>query len=151
MSELGASRWRQLAWLAAGLAAAASLAFALASPAHVEDGWEYRGFFLVVAMVEMALAVWLIVWAWGRGTLTERDRGVLRRATVIGAIAATAGIVVYFAMLATGVQHAGHSPEAVAAGPAPLDVATRVIELALVAALIRLGMLTSGHEEATVS
>ena len=139
--------FRRLLWLAAGLAAFASLAFAFASPAHVEDGWEYRGFFLAVSVAEMALAVALVAWSWRTEAWSERD---LRRAhgTVsIGAIVAAAGVVVYVVTLVTGVQHAGHSPESVAAGPAVLDVVTKVAEVALVAILVRLAILTSTDDQ----
>lgn len=134
----------RLAWLAAGLAALASLAFAFASPAHVEDGWEYRGFFLVIAIVEMGLALWLVARPGGAGD----ERG-LRRAAIVGAIAASAGVAVYLLTLVTGIQHAGHSPETIAAGPAPLDVVTKIVEVALAGVLIRIVMLVpSGDPDA---
>jgi hypothetical protein len=147
MTEVAASRLRPLLWLAAGLAAFASLAFALASPAHVEDGWEYRGFFLAVAIAEMALGVALIVWSWRTEPLAERDLRVAHAAVAIGAIVAAASVMVYVVTSVTGVQHAGHSAETIAAGPAVLDIVTKVAEVALVAVLIGLAILTSGDDE----
>lgn len=148
MTELAASRLTPLLWLAAGLAAFASLAFGMASPAHVEDGWEYRGFFLVVAVAEMALAVLLAAWAWRTAAWSDPDLRVAHAAVVIGAVVAGAGVAVYLLTWVTGVQHAGHSPEVAAAGPAVLDVVTKFVEVALVAVLVRLAMLTSRDEEA---
>lgn len=149
MTELVMSRWRPLLWLAAGLAAFASLAFAFASPAHVEDGWEYRGFFLVVAVVEMALAVWLVSWSWRADSLSERDLRVAHGSVVVGALVAAAGVLVYFVTLVTGIQHAGHSPETVAAGPALLDLVTKGAEVALAVVLVRLAVITSSDDEET--
>ena len=142
VTEAHADRWKSLAVLAAALAAAASLAFAFASPAHVEDGWEYRGFFLLVATLEMGLAVWLF------GRRTDDERAV-HRAAIAGAILAAASVAVYVLTYVTGVQHAGHSAETIAAGPAPLDILTRVVEVALVAVLVRLAMLTSERPATT--
>ena len=144
-------RFRRLLWLAAGLAAFASLAFAFASPAHVEDGWEYRAFFLAVAVAEMALAVGLVAWSWRTDAWSERDLGRVHQAISVGAVVAAAAVVVYVVTLVTGVQHAGHSPESVAAGPAALEVVTKVVEVALVAVLVRLAMLTSTDDEDAVS
>jgi hypothetical protein len=139
--------FRRLLWLAAGLAAFASLAFAFASPAHVEDGWEYRGFFLAVAVAEMALAVGLVAWSWRTDAWSERDVGRVHQAISVGAIVAGAGVVVYVVTLVTGAQHAGHSPESVAAGPNVLDVVTKVAEIMLVAVLVRLAILTSTDDQ----
>ena len=141
------TRLRPLLWIAAGLAAFASLAFAFASPAHVEDGWEYRGFFLVIAMVEMALAVVLTVWSWRSEPLSERDQRIAHAIVVLGALVAAAGALVYVVTLVTGMQHAGHSPETIAAGPAPLDLVTKAAEVVLVIVLVRLAALTSSDEE----
>ena len=151
MTDVAASRLRPLLWLAAGLAAFASLAFALASPAHVEDGWEYRGFFLAVAVAEMALGVALIVWSWRTESLSGRDLRIAREAVVIGAIIAAASVMVYVVTWVTGVQHAGHSPETIAAGPAVLDIVSKGAEVALVAALIPLAILTSSDDEKATS
>jgi hypothetical protein len=147
MTEVAASRLRPLLWLAAGLAAFASMAFALASPAHVEDGWEYRGFFLAVAVAEMALGVALIVWSWRTEPLAEPDLRVRHAAVAIGAVLAAASVIVYLVSWVTGVQHAGHSAETIAAGPAVLDIVTKVAEVALVAVLIGLAILTSSDDE----
>jgi hypothetical protein len=141
MTDPTPSRLSPLLWLAAALAAFASLAFAFASPAHVEDGWEYRGFFLVVAVAEMALAVGLIAWSWRRDRLSGRDLRLARGAVELGAIVATAGVLVYVATWVTGVGHEGHSPETIAAGPAVLDIVTKIAESALLVVLIRLGTL----------
>lgn len=150
MTDVAAPRLRPLLWLAAGLAAFASLAFALASPAHVEDGWEYRGFFLAVAVAEMALGVVLIVCSWRPEPLSGRDLRVGRGAVEFGAIVAAASVMVYVVTWVTGVQHAGHGPETIAAGPAVLDIVTKVVEVALFAVLIRLAVLISDRgEEAT--
>ena len=146
MIEVPSARWRTLAWLAAGLAAFSSLAFAMAIPAHVEDGWEYRGFFAAVAVAEMALAVALVAWSWRTEPLSGRDLRLPHAAVAYGAVIAAASVGVYFFTLVTGIQHAGHSAEVVAAGPAPLDIVTKVAEIALVAVLVRLAILTSGDE-----
>ena len=151
MTDLAASRLRPLLWLAAGLAAFSSLAFGLASPAHVEDGWEYRGFFLAVAVAEMALAVILVFWSWRTEPMAERDLRAAHATVVVGASVTAASVVVYVILLVTGVQHAGHSPESAAAGPAALDVVTKVAEVALVAVLVRLAILTSSDDEAVAS
>jgi hypothetical protein len=151
MTDVAASRLRPLLWLAAGLAASASLAFALASPAHVEDGWEYRGFFLAVAFAEMALGVALIVWSWRTEPLSGRDLRIAREAVVIGAIIAAASVIVYVVTSVTGVQHAGQSPETIAAGPAVLDILSKGAEVALVAVLIPLAILTSSDGEEAAS
>ena len=151
MTDVAASRLRPLLWLAAGLAVFASLAFALASPAHVEDGWEYRGFFLAVAVAEMALGVALVVWSWRREPLSGRDLRIARAAVVFGAIIAAASVMVYVVTSVTGVQHAGHSPETIAAGPAVLDIVSKGAEVALVAALIPLAILTSSDDEKATS
>ncbi len=143
MSDLAPSRLRPLLWLAAGLAAFASLAFAFASPAHVEDGWEYRGFFLAVAVAEMSLGVALIVWSWRTEPLSGRGLRVARGAVELGAIVAAASVMVYVVIWVTGVGHAGHSPETIAAGPAVLDIVTMVAEVALLVVLIRLAILAS--------
>lgn len=143
MSDLAPSRLRPLLWLAAGLAAFGSLAFALASPAHVEDGWGYRGFFLAVAIAEMALGVALIVWSWRTEPLSGRDLHVARGAVEFGAIVAAASVLTYVVTWVSGVGHEGHSPETIAAGPALLDILTKVAEVALLVVLIRLAVLTS--------
>ena len=142
---------KRLLWLAAGLAAFASLAFAFASPAHVEDGWEYRGFFLAVAVAEMALAILLIAWSWRTAPLSERELRSAHAVVVVGAIVAAAGVAAYFVLLVTGLQHAGHSPESAAAGPALLDIVTKVAEIALVAVLVRLAVLTSSEDDETAA
>ncbi|MGZ8475790.1 MAG: hypothetical protein ACXWWQ_06155 [Candidatus Limnocylindria bacterium] len=147
MTDITASRLKPLLWMAAGLAAFASLAFAFASPAHVEDGWEYRGFFLAVAVAEMALAVALIVWSWRPEPLSGRDLRVARGAVELGAIIAAAGVLVYVTTWVTGVGHAGHSPETIAAGPAALDIVTKVAEVALLVVLIRLATLMSSRAQ----
>jgi drug/metabolite transporter (DMT)-like permease len=139
-------RIRQLSWLAAGLAALASLAFAFASPAHVEDGWEYRGFFLVAALVQMGIAVLLAVRSMRREPLTPADLRITHGAAIIGAIVAAASVVVYVVTYVTGIQHQGHSEEAVAAGPALLDLVTKAAEAVLVVVLVRLAVLTSPEE-----
>ena len=136
----------RLVWVAAGLAALASLLFAFAIPAHVEDGWEYRGFFVVVAVAEMALALALVAWSWRTEPLSGAE---LRRAHAVvayGAAVPAASVLVYSFTLVTGIQHAGHSPEVIAAGPAPLDIITKIVEVALVIVLVRLAMLTSTDE-----
>jgi hypothetical protein len=138
---------RRLMWLAAALAAFASLAFAFASPAHVEDGWEYRGFFLAVAVVEMGVAVLLVARSWRTDPLAESDLRIVHGAAVIGALVAAAGVVVYFFTLVTGIQHTGHSAEAVAAGPALLDLVTKAAEAVLVVVLVRLAVVTSLEED----
>ena len=143
MSDLARSRLRPLLWLAAGLAAFASLAFAFASPAHVEDGWEYRGFFLAVAAAEMALSVALIVWSWRTEPLSGRELRVARGAAEFGAIVAAASVLAYVVTWVTGVGHEGHSPETIAAGPAVLDIVTKVAEVALLVVLVRLAILVS--------
>ena len=147
MIELAPSRLRPLLWVAAGLAAFASLAFAMASPAHVEDGWEYRGFFVAVAVAEMALALLLAAWAWRTAPWSDPDLRVAHGVAVIGAVVAGAGVAVYLLTWVTGVQHAGHSPEVTAAGPAVLDVVTKAVEVALLAVLVRLAILTSRDDE----
>ena len=146
MTDVAASRLRGLLWLAAGLAAFSSLAFAFASPAHVEDGWEYRGFFLVVAAAEMALAVALLAWSWRSQPMSERDLRALHGIVVVGAVVAAAGVIGYAFTLVTGIQHAGHSPESIAAGPAPLDLVTKVAEAALVIVLTWLAVVTSAGD-----
>lgn len=151
MADVAQPWSRRLIWLAAGLSTFASLAFALAAPEHVEDGWEYRGFFLAVAVAEMALGVALIVWSWRTEPLSGRDLRVAREAVVIGAIVAAASVMVYVVTSVTGVQHAGHSPETIAAGPAVLDIVTKVAEVALVAVLIRLAILMSSDDEETAA
>jgi uncharacterized membrane protein len=151
VTEFAEHRWRPIVWLAAGLAAAASLTFAFASPAHVEDGWEYRGFFLAVAVLEMALALWLTFWSWRLDATIERDLRTAHLVVVIGALAAAAGVAVYFLTLVTGIQHAGHSPEAVAAGPAPLDLLTKAIEAALVVVLVWLAVITSADDDGAIA
>ena len=151
MIGLAAPRLRPLLWLAAGLAAFASLAFAFASPAHVEDGWGYRGFFLVVALAEMALSVALIVWSWRTEPLSGPDLRFARGAVEFGAIVAAASVLAYVATWVTGVQHAGHSPETIAAGPAVLDIVTKVAEVALLAVLLRLAALMSDRAEKATS
>ena len=140
-----------LVWLAAGLAALSSLAFAFAIPAHVEDGWEYRGFFAAVAVLEMALAVALILWSWRTEPLRGGDLRLAHAAVAYGAVVAAASVFVYFFTLVTGIQHEGHSAEVVAAGPAPLDIVTKVLEIALVVVLVRLAMLTSSDDVADAS
>jgi hypothetical protein len=141
MTDVAASRLRASLWVAAALAAFASLAFAFASPAHVEDGWEYRGFFLAVAVAEMALAVGLTVWSWRSAPLSGRELRFARGAVELGAIVAAAGVLVYVATWVTGAGHEGHSPETIAAGPAVLDIVTKVAEVALVVALMRVTTL----------
>jgi hypothetical protein len=140
-----------LAWLAAGLAALSSLAFAFAIPGHVEDGWEYRGFFAAVAVLEMALAVALIVWSWRTEPLRGGDLRLPHAAVAYGAVIAAASVFVYFFTLVTGIQHEGHSAEVVAAGPAALDIVTKLLEIALVVVLVRLAMLTSTDDAADSS
>ena len=147
MTDETPSRLRGLLWLAAVLAAFSSLAFAFASPAHVEDGWEYRGFFLVVAAGEMALAVVLLAWSWRSAPFTERDVRGLHGIVVVGAVVAATGVIAYVFTFVTGIQHVGHSPETIAAGPAPLDLVTRVAEAALVAVLTWLAVLTSAEDQ----
>ncbi len=151
MIVLAAPQLRPLLWLAAGLAAFASLAFAFASPAHVEDGWEYRGFFLAVAIAEMALSVALLVWSWRTEPLSGRNLRVARGAIEFGAIVAAAGVLAYVATWVTGAQHAGHSPETIAAGPAVLDIVTKVAEVALFAVLLRLAILIPARREKATS
>ena len=143
MRDLAPARLKPLVWLAAALAAFASLAFAFASPAHVEDGWEYRGFFLAVAVAEMALGVALLVWSWRTEPLSGRDLRVARGAVEFGAIVAAASVMVYVVTWVTGVGHEGHSPETIAAGPAVLDLVTKVAEVALLVVLVRLAILVS--------
>ena len=148
MTDDDATRLRRLLWLAAGLAAFSSLAFAFASPAHVEDGWQYRGFFLVIAAAEMAIAVALFAWSWRREPISEGDLRGLHGLVVVGAVVAAAGVIGYVFTLVTGIQHQGHSPESIAAGPAPLDLVTKVAEAALVVVLTWLAVLTSaGHSD----
>ena len=148
MTDVPAGRLRPLLWLGAALAALASLAFAFASPAHVEDGWLYRGFFLVIAVAEMGLALALLAWSWRTAPMSGRDERLLHGIAVAGAAVAAAGVVVYFVTLTTGIQHEGHSAESIAAGPAALDLVTKAVEVALVVVLVRLAMLTSADEEA---
>jgi hypothetical protein len=147
MTDTAAPRLQPLLWLAAGLAAFASLAFAFASPAHVEDGWQYRGFFLAVAVAEMALAVALLTWSWRGERLVGRPLRTVWSAVQYGAIVAAAGVLVYVVTWVTGIQHEGHSAESIAAGPAPLDIVTKVAEVALVIVLIRLAMVISRRVE----
>ena len=146
MTDDDATRLRRLLWLAAALAAFSSLAFAFASPAHVEDGWEYRGFFLLIAAAEMALAVALLAWSRRSEPMSERDLRGLHGIVVVGAVIAAAGVIGYVFTLVTGIQHQGHSPESIAAGPAPLDLVTKVAEAALVIVLAWLAMLTSAED-----
>jgi hypothetical protein len=146
MTDFAVSRLRARLVVAAGLAAFSSLAFAFASPAHVEDGWQYRGFFLVVAVAEMALALVLLAWSWRTAPMSERDERLLHGIAVAGAAVAAAGVIVYFVTLVTGIQHEGHSAESIAAGPAVLDLVTKALEAALVVVLVRIAMLTSADE-----
>jgi FtsH-binding integral membrane protein len=142
---------RRLVWIAAALAGLASLAFAFAIPAHVEDGWEYRGFFLVVAVAEMALAIVLAAMASAEGRPSARARRIGHATVAYGALLVAASVAVYFLTLVTGIQHAGHSAEVVAAGPAPLDLLTKALETALVGVLARLAILTSDEDAGDVA
>ncbi len=151
MTDLPAPRLQPLLWLAAGLAAFASLAFAFASPAHVEDGWQYRGFFLAVAVAEMVLAVALLTWSWRGEGLVGRPLRAAWSAVQYGAIVAAAGVLVYVVTWVTGMQQQGHSAESIAAGPAVLDLVTKAAEVALVIVLIRLAVVMSRRVEGSPS
>ena len=119
--------------LAAGLAALASLSFALGAPEHVDTAWLAQGFFLAVALAELALAVALIAWTWP-GELPFRIGPLV----VIGAYLVAASVLVYLLVLAGGGTHGGHDP---AAGPRPVDLLTKGAEVGLFAVLVWLRTL----------
>jgi hypothetical protein len=83
------------------------------------------------------------VWSWRTEPLRGGDLRLAHAAVAYGAVIAAASVFVFIFTLVTGIQHEGHSAEVVAAGPAPLDIVTKVLEIALVVVLVRLAMLTS--------
>jgi len=138
----------RLTWLAAGLAAAASLAFAFGTPEHAGEGWALPGFFVAVATIETAVAIVLVGSA---GRIGPSVEPALVRAVVVGGAAVSGlAVTVYLLTLPAGGSHAGHDVAA-AAGPRALDLVVRVLELALVAVLIALAVANRRAEDGAVT
>jgi hypothetical protein len=128
----------RLIWLAAALAAIASLTFALAAPEHLEDAWLARGFFVAVATAEMGLAAVLASLAGS----SERDPDRVRSIVMVGTAVAGAGVLAFMATLAGGWQH-GADMGTHGGGPTLLDVAARLAEVALIVVLVAVGFVSA--------
>lgn len=131
----------RLVWYAAGLSAAASVLHGLVTPGHFEEWWGYGAFFVIAAISQMGYAALLLLSPWRYdatgGLRADGGRSGTRIYCLVGVAGNAAIIVMYVVTRTIGVPFFG--PEAGEVEPVgPLDLLSKVIEVALIVVLLRL-------------